>query len=98
MIHQLTFADGEFNGKRRQIRKEILLSRLEQWLPGQVLAVIEPIYPSEAPLLLPRFGASAVQRRVPATGCRQLPAASAQKLARRCKTCCTALLAAITPP
>lgn len=97
MIHQLTFADGEFNCKRRQIRKEILLSRLEQWLPGQVLAVIEPIYPSEAPLLLPRFGASAVQRRVPATGC-QLPAASAQKLARRCKTCCTALLAAITPP
>lgn len=97
MTHQLTFADGEFNGERRQIRKEILLSRLEQWLPGQVLAVIEPIYPSEAPLLLPRFGASAVQRRVPATGC-QFPAASAQKLARRCKTCCTALLAAITPP
>jgi len=46
MSHQLTFADYEFNGKRRQTRKEIFLSRMEQLLPWlRMLAVIEPIYP-----------------------------------------------------
>ncbi len=46
MSHQLTFADGEFNSKRRQTRKEIFLSRMEQLLPWpRMLAVIEPIYP-----------------------------------------------------
>lgn len=46
MNHQLTFADCEFNGKRRQTRKEIALSRIEQLLPWpRLLAVIEPLYP-----------------------------------------------------
>ena len=30
MSHQLTFADSEFSSKRRQTRKEIFLSRMEQ--------------------------------------------------------------------
>ena len=29
MSHQLTFADSEFNGKRRKTRKEIFLARME---------------------------------------------------------------------
>ncbi|MGD1698076.1 IS5/IS1182 family transposase, partial [Klebsiella pneumoniae subsp. pneumoniae] len=33
MSHQLTFADSEFSSKRRQTRKEIFLSRMEQILP-----------------------------------------------------------------
>ena len=46
MSHQLTFADSEFSTKRRQTRKEIFLSRMEQILPWQNLtAVIEPFYP-----------------------------------------------------
>ncbi|MDM5104094.1 hypothetical protein OB948_23010, partial [Aeromonas salmonicida] len=28
MSHQLTFADSEFNGKRRKTRKEIFLARM----------------------------------------------------------------------
>ncbi|MDX7597840.1 hypothetical protein SJU68_15795, partial [Aeromonas caviae] len=30
MSHQLTFADSEFSSKRRQTRKEIFLSRMDQ--------------------------------------------------------------------
>ncbi len=46
MSHQLTFADSEFSAKRRQTRKEIFLSRMEQILPWQnMTAVIEPFYP-----------------------------------------------------
>ncbi|MFQ1617402.1 IS5 family transposase [Aeromonas veronii] len=42
----LTFADSEFNSKRRQTRKEIFLSRMEQILPWQnMVEVIEPFYP-----------------------------------------------------
>ena len=37
MSHQLTFADSEFSTKRRQTRKEIFLSRMEQILPWQNL-------------------------------------------------------------
>jgi IS5 family transposase len=45
MSHQLTFADSEFS-KRRQTRKEIFLSRMEQILPWQnMVEVIEPFYP-----------------------------------------------------
>ncbi|WP_261914482.1 transposase [Salmonella enterica] len=45
MSHQLTFADSEFSTKRRQTRKEIFLSRMEQILPWQnMTAVIEPFY------------------------------------------------------
>ncbi len=35
MSHQLTFADSEFISKRRQTRKEIFLSRMDQNLPWQ---------------------------------------------------------------
>lgn len=33
MSHQLTFADGEFNGKRRKTRKDLFLARMDMWLP-----------------------------------------------------------------
>ncbi|MGU5703458.1 transposase [Aeromonas caviae] len=40
------FADSEFSSKRRQTRKEIFLSRMEQILPWQnMVEVIEPFYP-----------------------------------------------------
>ncbi|OJM01153.1 IS5 family transposase, partial [Escherichia coli] len=46
MSHQLTFADSEFSSKRRQTRKEIFLSRMEQILPWQnMVEVIEPFNP-----------------------------------------------------
>ena len=46
MGHQITFADSEFSSKRRQTRKEIFLSRMEQILPWQnMVEVIEPFYP-----------------------------------------------------
>ena len=46
MSHQLTFADSEFSSKRRQTRKELFLSRMDQLLPWQdMVAVIEPVYP-----------------------------------------------------
>ncbi|MDX7920044.1 IS5/IS1182 family transposase, partial [Aeromonas caviae] len=35
MRHQLTFADSEITSKRRQTRKEIFLTRMEQILPRQ---------------------------------------------------------------
>lgn len=40
MNHQRTFADSEFNGKRRKTRKEIFLTRMDK-----LLAVIKPVYP-----------------------------------------------------
>jgi len=46
MSQQLTFADGEFNNKRRKTRKEIFLSRMNELMPSdQLEAVIEPFYP-----------------------------------------------------
>lgn len=46
MGHQLTFADSEFNGKRRKTRKEIFLARMDSLLPwSTMLAIIEPAYP-----------------------------------------------------
>ena len=46
MSHQLTFADCEFNGKRRKTRKEIFLARMDALLPwSRMLEVIEPVYP-----------------------------------------------------
>jgi hypothetical protein len=46
MSHQHTFADSEFNGKRRKTRKEVFLARMEAVLPWpRMLGVIEPIYP-----------------------------------------------------
>lgn len=46
MSQQLTFADSEFSSKRRQTRKEIFLSRMDNLLPwSQLFEVIEPFYP-----------------------------------------------------
>lgn len=46
MSHQLTPADCDFNGKHRQTRKAIFLSRMAQQLPWQrMLDVIDPVYP-----------------------------------------------------
>lgn len=46
MSHQLTFADSEFNNKRRKTRKEIFLTRMDNLMPwDQLEAVIEPFYP-----------------------------------------------------
>ncbi|MDX7846877.1 IS5/IS1182 family transposase, partial [Aeromonas caviae] len=43
MSHQLTIADSEFSSKRRQTRKEIFLSLMEQILPWQnMVEVCEP--------------------------------------------------------
>jgi IS5 family transposase len=44
--HKLTFADNEFNNKRRNTRKEIFLSRMNELMPwDQLEAVIELFYP-----------------------------------------------------
>jgi Transposase and inactivated derivatives, IS5 family len=46
MSQQLTFADSEFSSKRRQTRKELFLSRMDNLLPWpQLLEVIDPFYP-----------------------------------------------------
>jgi IS5 family transposase len=46
MSLQLTFADSEFNKKRRKTRKELFLSRMNRLMPwDQLEAVIEPAYP-----------------------------------------------------
>jgi IS5 family transposase len=46
MSRQLTFADSEFNNKRRKTRKEIFLSRMNELMPwDQLEVVIEPFYP-----------------------------------------------------
>lgn len=46
MEHQLSFADSEYQSKRRQTRKEKFLGRMEALVPWQrIEAVIEPYYP-----------------------------------------------------
>ncbi len=46
MDHQLSFADSEFNNKRRQTRKEKFLLRMDNLIPWtRLVAVIEPHYP-----------------------------------------------------
>ena len=46
MDHQLTFADSEFNQKRRKTRKEIFLGRMDKLIPWKRLeSIIEPHYP-----------------------------------------------------
>ncbi|MEH6652483.1 MAG: IS5 family transposase, partial [Motiliproteus sp.] len=46
MEHQLSFADSEYQNKRRQTRKEKFFERMETLMPWQRLAsVIEPYYP-----------------------------------------------------
>ncbi len=46
MNHQLSFADSEYQNKRRQTRKEKFLGRMEMLMPWSRLeALIEPHYP-----------------------------------------------------
>ncbi len=46
MSHQLTFADSEFNNKRRTTRKEIFLTRMDELMPWTRLeSLIKPFYP-----------------------------------------------------
>lgn len=46
MGQQVTFADSDFSSKRRQTRKEIFLSRMDNLLRwNQLLEVIETSYP-----------------------------------------------------
>ena len=46
MSHKFTFADSEFNGKRRKTRKELFQARMEALLLwAMMLEVIEPVYP-----------------------------------------------------
>ncbi|WP_279474564.1 hypothetical protein [Aeromonas caviae] len=47
MSHQLTFADSEFSSKRRQTRKEIFLSRMEQ--QGEIVNILLKIKNSFLP-------------------------------------------------
>ena len=45
MKNQLTFADSEYNQKRRQTRKERFLGRMEKLIPWiQIIDLIEPFY------------------------------------------------------
>ena len=43
---QMTFADAEYAGKRKQTRKELFLIEMDQVVPWQgLIALIEPHYP-----------------------------------------------------
>jgi IS5 family transposase len=43
---QLSFGDAEYNGKRKQTRREIFLSEMDKAVPWkELLALIEPHYP-----------------------------------------------------
>lgn len=47
MIQQMSFADLEYNAKKRRTRREIFLAEMEQVVPWQsLLAVLEPYYPT----------------------------------------------------
>ena len=46
MTEQLTFGDAEYQGKRKQTRRETFLKEMEEVVPWtDLLAVIEPVYP-----------------------------------------------------
>ncbi len=46
MDHQLTFADSEFNQKRRKTRKEVFLGRMDKLISwARLESIIEPHYP-----------------------------------------------------
>ncbi|KPL47880.1 transposase, partial [Xanthomonas axonopodis] len=43
---QLSFGDGEYNGKRKRTRREVFLAEMDQMVPWKaLLALIEPHYP-----------------------------------------------------
>ena len=46
MMKQMTFADAEYAGKRKQTRKELFLIEMDQVVPWKgLIALIEPYYP-----------------------------------------------------
>lgn len=46
MMKQMTFADAEYAGKRKQTRKELFLIEMDQVVPWKgLIALIEPHYP-----------------------------------------------------
>lgn len=46
MMKQMTFVDIEYTGKRKQVRKELFLTEMDQVVPWKALIVlIEPHYP-----------------------------------------------------
>ena len=45
-MKQMTFADAEYAGKRKQTRKELFLIEMDQVVPWKgLIALIEPHYP-----------------------------------------------------
>jgi IS5 family transposase len=49
MTHQSSFAQAEFEGKKKMTRREKFLARMEEVIPwARLLAVIEPHYPKGA--------------------------------------------------
>ena len=45
-MDQMSFADAEYSGKRKQTRREVFLAEMDQVLPWKsLLALIEPFYP-----------------------------------------------------
>ena len=46
-MNQLTFSDAEYAGKRKQTRREVFLSGMDQGVPW-LLALIEPHFPKKA--------------------------------------------------
>jgi IS5 family transposase len=55
MGHQLTFADGEFNHKRRRTRKEQFLGRMEGLIPWDRLGSNHRAVPSRGGQWPPSF-------------------------------------------
>ena len=46
MMKQMTFADAEYAGKRKQTRKELFLIEMDRVVPWKgLIALIEPHYP-----------------------------------------------------
>lgn len=47
-MRQLTFSDAEYAGKRKQTRREVFLTEMDQVMPWDaLLALIEPHYPKK---------------------------------------------------
>ncbi len=45
-MKQMTFADAEYAGKRKQTRKELFLIEMDRVVPWKgLIALIEPLYP-----------------------------------------------------
>ena len=53
MDHQLSFADSEFNSKRRQTRKEKFLGRMEKLIPWSRLIAVIALTLTSMSILIP---------------------------------------------